>query len=116
MFCRHLRNSRPPKAQGWLSLGVVLLLYLPVFAQGPQPNRVLRIMDFEERKLGNEEDLPMHWVKISGPGLPHYVNGVLATDRARSGQYSFRFDLNGGSLIYRYDPTQLPVLTNAHYR
>jgi len=85
-------------------------------AQGPQPNRVLKTIDFEERQLGNNEDLPMHWVKISGKGLPHYVNGFLSTDRAHSGQYSFRFDLNGGSLIYRYDPMQIPVLVGARYR
>jgi hypothetical protein len=95
---------------------ILLLLAVPVLAQGPQPNRILKTIDFEERQLGNNEDLPMHWIKISGSGLPHYVNGQLATDRAHSGQYSFRFDLNGGSLIYRYDPTQIPVLSGARYR
>jgi hypothetical protein len=95
---------------------ILLLLAIPAFAQGPQPNRILKTIDFEERQLGNNEDLPMHWIKISGSGLPHYVNGVLATDRAHSGQYSFRFDLNGGSLIYRYDPTQIPILAGARYR
>src|SRR6516164_1043517 len=60
-------------------------------------NRVLRTFDFEERQLGNDEDLPMHWLKVDGPELPHYVNGRLTTDRHRSGRYSFRMDLNGGS-------------------
>jgi hypothetical protein len=106
------------KAQGWLSLGFILVLIgaASTRAEGPQPNRVLKLIDFEERQLGNHEDLPMNWVKIAGEGLPHYVNGILATDRAHSGQYSFRFDLNGGSLIYRYDPKQVPVLAGAHYR
>jgi len=76
----------------------------------------MKVIDFEERKLGNNEDLPMHWEKISGPGLPHYVNGKLADDRAHSGEYSFRIDLNGGSAIYRYDPTQIPVTTGGRYR
>src|ERR1700722_8783755 len=84
-------------------------------AAAPEPTRVLRTIDFEERQLGNNEDLPMHWVKVAGKGLPHYVNGLLAADRAHSGQYSFRFDLNGGSLIYRYDPTQIAVHPGAHY-
>jgi hypothetical protein len=79
-------------------------------------SRVLKSMNFEERRLGNDEDLPMHWIKLEGPGLPHYVNGILADDRAHSGEYSFRFDLNGGSLIYLYDPHQVPVQTGAHYR
>jgi hypothetical protein len=79
-------------------------------------SRVLKTLDFEERRLGNNESLPMHWVKLQGPGLPHYVNGQLATDRHHSGEYSFRFDLNGGSLIYRYAPGQVSVQTGAHYR
>ena len=55
-------------------------LPLAAFCDPPPPARGLKIIDFEERKLGNNEDLPMHWVKISGPGLPHYVNGYLSND------------------------------------
>ena len=58
----------------------------------------------------------MHWIKLAGPGLPHYVNGQLASDQAHSGEWSFRFDLNGGSLIYRYDPNEVPVRVGANYR
>jgi hypothetical protein len=85
-------------------------------AQPAEVSRVLRKFDFEERRLGNVEDLPMHWNKVEGPGLPHYVNGRLSNDRAHSGDYSFRFDLNGGSLIYRYDAGLIPVQPGAHYR
>jgi len=95
---------------------ILLTIIAPAFAAGPEPNRVLKMIDFEERQLGNNEDLPMHWVKISGSGLPHYLNAAFSEDRARSGQYSFRFDLNGGSLVYRYDPKEIPVLVGAHYR
>ena len=86
-------------------LCVILALALgsAALAQPAQVNRVLKTLDFEERRLGNAEDLPMHFRKVEGPGLPHYVNGRLARDLARSGKFSFRFDLNGGSLIYRYD-------------
>jgi hypothetical protein len=87
-----------------------------VLAQPAIVNRVLRSIDFEERGLGNNESLPMHWSKARGPTLPFYVNGYLTTDRAHSGKYSFRFDLNGGSLIYRYDPGQIKVMVGAHYR
>ncbi len=79
-------------------------------------SRILKSITFEERRLGNREDLPMHWNKLEGPGLPHYVNGILADDRAHTGNYSFRFDLNGGSLIYQYDPSEIPVQAGAHYR
>lgn len=86
------------------------------FAAPPEVNRILRVMDFEERKLGNVEPLPMHWEKVVGPDLPHYVNGALSRDRHRSDDYSFKFDLNGGGLIYRYDPHQLPIEVGVRYR
>jgi hypothetical protein len=94
----------------------LLLACGTVVAQPAQTSRVLRTIDFEERRLGNNEDLPMHWQQIEGNGLPNYIRGRLTTDRAHSGDYSFRFDLNGGSLIYRYDPRQIPVQRGAHYR
>src|ERR1700679_2012523 len=98
-------------------IGIVIAMLSPLaFAQPAGVNRVLRSMDFEERGLGNSESLPMHWSKARGPTLPAYVNGYLTTDRAHSGKYSFRFDLNGGSLIYQYDPGQIKVMAGAHYR
>src|SRR6185437_6275973 len=39
-----------------------------------------------------------------------------SSDRAHTGKYSFRFDLNGGSLVYRYGSGQIPVRQGAHYR
>ena len=76
---------------------------------------MLRTFDFEERALGNDEDQPMHWSKVDGEGFPHYVNGRLATDTARSGKFSFRFDLDGGSLAYRYQPGLIKVRPGGHY-
>jgi hypothetical protein len=97
---------------------IILLAVLApgAVAQPAQVSRVLRTLDFEERRLGNAEDLPMHFSKAEGPGLPHYVNGRLATDVARSGRYAFRLDLNGGSLVYRYDAGRIRVAAGAHYR
>ena len=101
----------------WMFIAVVLaMLSSAALAQPAGVNRVLRSIDFEERGLGNNEALPMHWSKATGPMLPAYVNGYLTTDRAHTGKYSFRFDLNGGSLIYQYDPGQIKVMVGAHYR
>jgi hypothetical protein len=94
---------------------VLLAVSIPARGGPGDVSRVLQSINFEERRLGNREDLPMHWNKVEGPGLPHYVNGKLSDDRAHTGSYSFRFDLNGGSLIYRYDSGQIPVQTGAHY-
>src|SRR4051812_24640090 len=95
---------------------LTLLLSAIARAQPQDVSRVLRTFDFEERRLGNVEELPMNWTKVDGPGLPHYVNGSLASDRAHGGRYSFKLELNGGSLIYRYQTSQIKVQRDAHYR
>ena len=94
----------------------VCLLTIGISAQPVGLTRVLRSIDFEERRLGNNEDTPMHWIKVEAPGFPHYVNARLSNDRARHGETSFRFDLNGGSLLYRYDPAQIKINSGASYR
>ena len=33
----------------------------PALGQPAEVNRVLHTFDFEERRLGNAEDLPMYW-------------------------------------------------------
>ncbi|MGB7158173.1 MAG: NEW3 domain-containing protein [Tepidisphaeraceae bacterium] len=99
-----------------LAIILPLLVSSVALAQPAEVNRILRNIDFEERRLGNVEDLPMHWEKVEGPGMMHYVNGQLTTGRAHSGKYSFQFDLNGGGLVYRYDPKLIPVQPGAHYR
>jgi len=98
------------------AVAALLTLGKPLYGQPAEVQRVVRTFDFEERRLGNPETLPMHWAKVVGPGYPHYVNGQLATDVSRSGKYSFRLDLNGGSLAYRYDARRIGVMAGAHYR
>src|SRR5256885_15245766 len=92
-----------------LPILVALALAPVVRAQPAGVSRVLSTFDFEERRLGNVEDLPMHWTKVDGAGLPHYVNGRLSSDLARGGRYSFKFELNGGGLIYRHPPGLIRV-------
>lgn len=77
--------------------------------------RVIKAFDFEERDLGNVEETPMNWLKVEGPGMPHYVNGRLSSDRAATGKYAFRFDLNGGSLLYRYPSGKIKAHPHANY-
>jgi hypothetical protein len=106
----------PLVVRSLLALVVASWAVPPARAEPAEVKRVVRTFDFEERRLGNVEDLPMHWAKVAGPGMPHYVNGRLATDAARSGRYSFRLDLDGGSVAYRYAADRIRVMTGAHYR
>ena len=101
----HMRN---------IVIALLALALAAVPARGA--GRLFKAFDFEERPLGNDEDVPMHWSKLVGVGLPHYVVGRLTTDRARSGRYAFRMDLDGGNCVYQYDPALLPVAVGGHYR
>jgi hypothetical protein len=96
---------------------ITLLSILLASAAAPaaHPSRRLCTFDFEERALGNDEDQPMHWTRLTGEGFPHYVTGRLTTDRARSGKYSLRIDLDGGSCVYQYEAGRIPVAAGAHY-
>ncbi len=85
-------------------------------AEPAQVTRVLRTIDFEERAAGIAEEAPDHWIKAENADMPHYVIGRLSSDRARSGRYSFRFDLNGGSLTYRYEAGRIRIQSGARYR
>lgn len=106
-------------------LALVLALAVPVRAERngipkaeapARLSRVLKTFDFEERDRGNVEGVPAGWLKIEGPGLPHYLHGEFDSKVAASGAASFRFDLNGGSVIYRYPAGQIPVMAHAMYR
>jgi hypothetical protein len=97
-------------------LALLAITFSAVACRAAGPGRLFKPFDFEERQLGNDEDLPMHWSKLTGVDLPHYVVGRLTTDRARGGRYSFRLDLNGGNCIYQYDPGLMPITVGGHYR
>ncbi|MGF1632261.1 MAG: hypothetical protein ACFCVE_00285 [Phycisphaerae bacterium] len=87
-----------------------------VVASVGRPERVIAAINFEERQGGNVESLPMGWVKLVAPGMPHYVSGRLTRDAARSGDYSFRLDLDGGSAAYRHVLPERVFSPGTHYR
>ena len=97
-------------------LAFITFLLLCTALPAAELSRVVKSFDFEERQTGNAEELPRDWVKLEGPGLPHYVNGRLAGGHAAGGRYAFRFDLNGSSLIYRYPHGHIAAVPGATYR
>src|SRR5688500_6979532 len=106
---------------GILSLAVLLAAAAraerPAKAEAPaQLSRVLRSFDFEERDDGNVEEVPVGWLKVEGPGLPHYLSGKFDPTVSAAGRSSFRFDLIGGSVTYRYPAGKISVMTPASYR
>lgn len=95
---------------------LIVMWGIAPLARGVEVSRTLKTFDFEERRLGNVSELPMGWTKVSGPGLPHYLTGRLANDRKHGGEYSFRYDLDGGGIVYRYGPGTLKAQLGARYR
>ncbi len=100
---------------------LALSLWLLLVAAGglsaaTEDGRVIHRFDFEERDDGNFEDLPMFFERSEGVGMPHWAGGRLVIDRARSGQHSFRLDINGGSSAYRVGRRVLEAVPQARYR
>lgn len=78
--------------------------------------RVVRFFDFEERKLGNFEAMPMHWFRIKGSGYPGYTRVGFDDTIADSGKHSVKLQLNGGSAGVVLEPGVIAVVPDARYR
>lgn len=77
--------------------------------------RVVKAFDFNERPLGNLEELPMHWEKVTATGFPHYVNGELDETEGRPAP-CFRLTLDGGNLGYRYIAQKIPAFPGSDHK
>jgi hypothetical protein len=87
-------------------------------APGRPPNPLLHVVkrfDFDERPLGNFEELPRGWERLSGPGLPPYSRGQLDDSCGRTAAPSFRFRLQGGSIAYEYVNDDIPIVPGADH-
>lgn len=77
--------------------------------------REVRQFDFNERPLGNFEDTPMHWSKLTGPGLPFYSQGVFDDSVGHAAPPSFRLDIHTGNVAYEYNYLDLTILPHSDY-
>jgi len=71
--------------------------------------------DFEERKLGNFESMPMHWFRIARDGYPRYAKMGFDTAEHVSGTHSFKLQPNGGSVGVVLQPGVLAAMPGADY-
>lgn len=84
-------------------------------AQAELHTRV-KYFDFDERKLGNYEDTPMHWVQQRGDGLPVlFARGRIDDEVGRSAPPSFRLDIATGNVAYEYQHLDLTVVPGCDY-
>ena len=76
----------------------------------------VRLFDFDERKLGNYEDTPLHWSQLQGEGLPTlFALGKLDDNVGRTAAPSFRLDIATGNVAYEYQHLDLTVIPGSDY-
>lgn len=122
-------NTRPHPIRA-PSAGVVTLLALVAIAcwagtahgqptvgtaSEAQAYRLIRLFDFDERPLGNFEDVPIAWRRMDGEGLPFYSDGRFDFDFGHDAPPSYRLDLRGGSIGYEYFRNDLAVSPQSDY-
>jgi hypothetical protein len=76
---------------------------------------VIKRFDFDERPLGNYEETPLHWVHVTGPGLPRYSAGRLDERIGHEAPPSFRLDVQGGHVCYEYRGNDLAIVPDTDY-
>ncbi|MGD8451101.1 MAG: hypothetical protein PVJ57_04730 [Phycisphaerae bacterium] len=77
--------------------------------------QVVKCFDFDERPLGNYEEVPMYWERLVGDGFPRYTSGRFDDQDGHDAPPSFVFEVNGGSVAYEYRDADLPVVLGADY-
>ena len=87
----------------------------PGIAPSQTGSRLIKTFDFDEKKLGNFDSIPMFWNKVGGRGYPLYTGGQFDDKIFRSPASSFRLDLDGGSVAYQFQAGQLKANPNADY-
>jgi hypothetical protein len=77
--------------------------------------RIVKHFDFDERRLGNYESVPMSWRRHGGTGFPVFIEGRIDDTTGHAAAPSFRLDLDGGSLGYHFEGRDISVRTNSDY-
>ncbi len=82
----------------------------------PELYREVAHFDFDERKRGNYEDIPLYWVQLDGPGLPTLISRGRFDDRiGHDAPPSFRLDIETHNVAYEYRHLDLTVVPHADY-
>lgn len=78
--------------------------------------RLVKRFDFDERQLGNFDDVPMHWVRLEGPGLPKHNRGQFDAALGADAPPCFRLSIAaGGSVGFEYRGTDLAAVPGSDY-
>lgn len=131
MFCGRQSAPRAPTAGSlhalilFRTLGALLALLggPPAVADGPRTGgepplaTQLKYFDFNERPLGNYEDVPMHWAQLAGPALPAFCRGGFDDEAGRDAPPAFRLGIQGvaANIAFEYAHEDLLIQPGAEY-
>ncbi len=85
-------------------------------AAADRVNRIIRHFDFDERSLGNLENVPMYWVRHVSLGFPAYAQGKFDTEVGHDAPPSFYLNANGRSCAYQYSGLDIQIEPSSEYR
>jgi len=77
--------------------------------------RIVKGFDFDERRFQNFTNLPLSWRRRGGRGFPLFLEGRFDPKVGHNAAPSFRLDLDGGSIAYRYEGRDIAVRANSDY-
>ncbi len=77
--------------------------------------RIVAQFDFNDRPPGFDQPFPPFWKQHRAAGFPFYLEGRYDEKFGHEAAPSFRLQLDGGSLAYRYDERTIAVRTASDY-
>ncbi|RME37218.1 MAG: hypothetical protein D6788_09950, partial [Planctomycetota bacterium] len=78
--------------------------------------RLVHRFDFNERPLGNLEDLPKYWEPLRPAGFPHYTRGGFDEAVGHEAPPSFHLASEGRNVAFQYNGPETRVRLNTEYR
>lgn len=82
---------------------------------GAMPRHILKRFSFDERKLGNVEEIPMYWQQRKGLNLPHFNKGTFDPAVGHDAPPSFRLKSITESVAFTYHRSDIPVEPGCRY-
>lgn len=78
--------------------------------------RIVKSFEFDERRLGNFESMPMNWFPIIQSGYPRFGEAVLDEVVGHDAPPSLHFPLTGGNVGAIYQGHDIPIYPGSDYR
>ncbi len=87
----------------------------PRAAQDASLHQILKDFDFDERRLGNFDEVPLHWERLSGVGLPGFARGRIDDEVGHRAAPSFRLDAETANVAFEYHQLDLAITPESAY-